>query len=213
MAFYLLEALLKIFRFGWKGYWESGWNRFDFFVLLLSLPVLASPFLDLRQFAVATTLRLGRLFRLFRLLHFIPNRHHLADGVRRALKASIGVFLALGLVNVILAVGATMLFGNLAPEHFGDPATACYSIFKVFTVEGWYEIPELLGERAESPVMATVARLYFILCVSVGGILGLSIANAVFVDEMTMDNTNEIEEKIDALSDRLDEIQRLLEKN
>ena len=47
--------------------------------------------------------------------------------------------------------------------------------------------------------MATFARVYFVLAVSIGGLLGISLANAVFVDEMTLDNNDELEAKIDKL--------------
>ncbi len=199
VLYFLLEAVLKIRRFGWRAYKAKSWNRFDFIILLASLPVLLTPWADLHQFGAVPILRMGRLFRLFRLLRFIPNRDHLVEGVRRALKASVGVFLALFLLNLILAMGATMLFGSLAPEHFGDAFRSFYSIFKVFTVEGWYEIPETLAERAESPTWGLLVRAYFMLAVVLGGLLGFSLANAVFVDEMMMDNNDVLERKIDAL--------------
>jgi len=117
----------------------------------------------------------------------------------------VGVFLALLLVNLILAVMATLLFRDLDPKHFGNPITAGYSIFQVFTVEGWNEIAEGLVDRVENvdgtpsrSIIVTV-RLFFVVAVVVGGILGLSLANAVFVDEMMMDNTDELEAKVDEL--------------
>ena len=39
--------------------------------------------------------------------------------------------------------------------------------------------------------------------VLVGGFLGVALANAVFVDEMTMDNNDELERKIDTLTDEV----------
>jgi voltage-gated sodium channel len=205
VVFFLAEALTKVKREGWTSYWTSGWNRFDFTVVVLSLPALLGPFVDLRQFAFVLILRLGRLFRLFRVLRFIPNLDHLVAGARRALRASVGVFLALLLVNLILAVMATLLFRDLDPKHFGNPITAGYSIFQVFTVEGWNEIAEGLVDRVENgggtpsrSIIVTV-RLFFVVAVVVGGILGLSLANAVFVDEMMMDNTDELEAKVDEL--------------
>ena len=39
-------------------------------------------------------------------------------------------------------------------------------------------------------------RIYFLITVVIGGILGLSLANAVFVDEMTVDNTQKAEEML-----------------
>lgn len=209
VVFFLLESLFKIQRDGWVGYWDNNWNKFDFTVVVLSLPALLGPFLDVSQFAFVLILRLGRLFRLFRVLRFIPNLDHLVNGVRRALRASIGVFLALVLINLILAVMATLLFRDLDPDHFGNPISSGYTIFQVFTVEGWNEIAEGLEERArasgESDPRLLIAgtRLFFVAAVLIGGILGLSLANAVFVDEMMMDNTEGLERKVDALTEEL----------
>lgn len=205
VVFFLVEAWLKVRWQGWPQYWRSSWNRFDLTVVVISMPALLGPFMDLQEFAFVLILRLGRLFRLFRVLRFIPNLDHLVSGVRRALRASIGVFLALLLINLILSVMATLLFRDLDAEHFGNPVTAGYSIFQVFTVEGWNEIAEGLVERATGdPAMdprwvVVTVRLFFAVAVVVGGILGLSLANAVFVDEMMMDNNDVLEAKVDAL--------------
>ena len=212
VVFFLVEALVKIRRDGWPRYWANGWNRFDFTVVVASLPALLGPFFDVSQFAFILILRLGRLFRLFRVLRFIPNLDHLVSGIRRALRASIGVFLALLLINLILAVMATLLFRDLDPEHFGDPITSGYSIFQVFTVEGWNEIAENLEHRAADADSANArlliagTRIFFVAAVLIGGILGLSLANAVFVDEMMMDNTEVLERKVDSL---MEEVRRL----
>lgn len=199
VVFFVVETALKLSRAGWAAYWANGWNRFDLPLVVISSPVLLSPAIDLQWFAFVLVLRLGRLFRLLRLLRFIPNRDHLLAGIRRALKASVGVLLALLLLNFILALGATFLFGRLAPEHFGNPFLSVYSLFRVFTVEGWYELPELIAARAEHPVWVVLARVYFAASVLLGGIVGLSLANAVFVDEMLADNQSALEAKMDQL--------------
>jgi voltage-gated sodium channel len=212
VVFFLVEALVKIRRDGWQRYWANGWNKFDFTVVVVSLPALLGPFFNVSRFAFILILRLGRLFRLFRVLRFIPNLDHLVTGIRRALRASIGVFLALLLINLILAVMATLLFRDLDPEHFGDPISSGYSIFQVFTVEGWNDIAERLEERAagdnptSTKLLVAGTRIFFVAAVLIGGILGLSLANAVFVDEMMMDNTELLERKVDTLTE---EVRRL----
>jgi voltage-gated sodium channel len=207
VVFFLVEAAVKIGADGWSAYWASWWNRFDVTVVVISLPALLAPVLPSQEFAFILVLRLGRLFRLFRVLRFIPNLEHLALGVQRALRASVGVFLALFLIILILAVGATLLFRDVDPDDFGNPIVSAYTIFKVFTVEGWYEIPANLEERARADgriadqrSFAVAVRLFFVGAVFIGGILGLSLANAVFVDEMIMDNTADLERKVDELT-------------
>ncbi|HTM20938.1 MAG TPA: ion transporter [Kofleriaceae bacterium] len=199
VIYFLVEAIGKLALDGVRGYWAVHWNRFDLLVLLLSLPVLAAPRMsEAMAFVGVPVLRLTRLFRLFRLLRFIPEHDRLGAGVVRALKASVGVFLAIMLVNFILAMGAQVLFSEKSPEHFGDPARACYSMFRIFTVEGWNTIPDDIA-ASSSAAWATVAHVYFGFALLVGGILGLSLGNAVFVDQMVADNHDQVESDVQLL--------------
>jgi len=204
VGYFVVEAVLKVSAWGWVRYWESGWNRFDFVVVVASLPVLAGPWLDMEGFRVLLLLRLGRLFRLFRVVRMIPNVQHIAERVRRAMQASVGIFFALALTNFVMALGASLLFGQLAPEYFGDPIVSLYTMFKVFTVEGWYEVPDQLVAGGLGPGMANLTRAYFVAAVLIGGVLGLSLANAVFVDAMVMDNTRDLEGQVRELQDKID---------
>ena len=202
VAFFIIEAILKVGAWGWRDYWVSGWNRLDLLVVVLSLPVLATPWLSQTPFEAVLLLRLGRLFRMFRLMRFIPDRDHLAQGIVRSLKASVGLLVALALVNVVLALGANMLFGEISPDHFGNPVRALYSMFKIFTIEGWYEVPDQMAAGVGG-TMASLIRGYFVVAVLVGGILGVSLANAVFVDQMMLDNTDALEADVAAMRDQI----------
>jgi voltage-gated sodium channel len=201
-VYFVVEVILKVQCFGWQSYWGRGWNKFDFIIVLISAPLLLSPILDTHEFGVILILRVGRLFRFFKLARFIPNQDRLWVGIKRALSASIGFIITLCIYNFILSIGAAYLFADIDPEHFGDPLISIYSMFKVFTVEGWYEIPDVIAANS-TPLMGALARFYFIFTVLTGGIIGLSIANAVFVDEMVMDNTNILEDKVDQLKEDL----------
>lgn len=216
VIFFVFEASWKIYRLGWHGYRAQGWNRFDFLVTVLCLPVLVEPFTSGTHYlSWLPVFRAGRLFRLFRLLRFIPDATGLAQGIVRALKASVGVFLALALVNLIFALSAHFIFGDIAPERFGDPARALYSIFQIFTLEGWNEFPEMIEATIATdnlhPVWLHITRAFFMFAVLVGGILGFSMANAVFIDEMTLDNNRVLEDKVDALASEIQALRALLE--
>ena len=205
IIYFLIEAIIKIKCLG-GSYFSNGWNRYDFAVTVLSIPSLLVLFLPLSEtswFASASVLRAGRLLRFLRLLKFIPNADHLLRGVSRACKASIGVFLALAILNITLALTATMLFGKISPEHFGDPLKSAYSLLKMFTIEGWYEIPDTVADKHPNLWLSTVLRIYAITTVLIGGILGMGLANAIFIDEMTSDNNEKLEEKIDKLQQSL----------
>lgn len=216
MLFFIAEAALKIGRLSLRGYLQSGWNRLDFLVVLGSLPLLAAPFvaIPVEEFAVLLLLRLGRLLRFSRVIRFVPNASDIARGVIRALKASVAVFLVLFVLNLILAMGANLLFGEAeaTQPYFGDPLISFYSLFKVFTIEGWYDIPDQVAQSGAEASVVLSLRLYFVFSVLVGGILGISMANAVFVDEMMADNNRKLEGMVAAMHADLqalrDEVQR-----
>ena len=47
---FLLEMIAKQVCFGAKKYWHDGWNRLDGMLVILSLPSLVVPFLDITTF-------------------------------------------------------------------------------------------------------------------------------------------------------------------
>lgn len=215
VLFFLVEVAFKLRRYRKTGFWQGGWDLFDVIIIGLSLPILLMPFLAIPDLSGVVVLRLGRLFRLFRLMRFIPDSHHIMVGISRALKASVGVILGLILFNLILGLVAAMIFGKEAPELFGDPAITFYSMFKVFTVEGWFEAPETLLTMAafNSPFWQFFIRTFFGLAVVLGGILGFSLVNAVFVDEMVMDNNAKLELKIERLTEEVRLLRANLQEN
>ena len=217
---FLVEAIVKISHYGWKDYWKEGWNKFDFFIVIVSMPALLSPFVALgRSTSFLKILRLGRMVRLLRLMSFIPRMAIIMEGLVRALKASVFVMIALTFLNFILALFTCHFFSEISPEYFADPAISMYSIFKMFTVEGWYEIPDSIAvgfaeEGYENAsILIGASRFYFIIVVLLGGIFGMSLANAVFVDEMTSDNNSAVEDKLDNLEKQIAELKSLLDKN
>ena len=208
---FVLEAIVKIASLGAGPYFKDGWNRFDFIIVILSLPELTHGFFNLGTFgSVILIFRLFRLIRLLRFVKFVPNMIHILAGLRRAFKASVFVFVALFFMNFILAVLSTYMYGKVIPEYFGDPVTSAFTIFQMFTLEGWNEIPQAIADAGFEKWKLFGSRIYFLIVVLSGGILGMSLANAIFVDEMTIDNNRLLEEKIDTLQVKIDELQELL---
>jgi voltage-gated sodium channel len=202
LLYFVAEAILKIRRNSFTNYWKRGWNKLDFIIVLGSSPLLLEPIVggSVQFFSIVLV---GRFLRFLRIMRFVPNSEKIWAGVSRALKASAAVFLTLFVLNIILAMGANALFGDVAPKHFGDPLKSAYTLFKVFTVEGWYEIPEEMAANGEDGGLVNMVRGYFVFAVFTGGILGLSLANAVFVDEMIADNNDRLEKMVTNLREEL----------
>ena len=201
------EAWAKISRTGWKTYWSENWNKFDFLILIVALPTLTAPFFP---HTVATNgilaLRSMRMFKSLRMLRFIPNIHKLLAGIQLASKATLFVFIAFIVFLVTFSILSSTIFGNIAPEYFGNPAISIYSIFRLFSVEGWYELPDAIAAHG-SAGWGFFARVYFSLLMFLGGIIGLSLINSIFVDAMAEDNNDEVLRKLDQIEKQLKEIQ------
>lgn len=209
IVFFMMEAYVKIKLLG-KTYFTNRWNRFDFFLVVVSLPSLLMNFIEIPDASFVLLLRLFRMIRLARFVTFIPNLTKIIEGLGRALKSSVFVLLALFILNFMLAIFTCHFYGTICDELFGNPLRSFYSIFQMFTVEGWNEIPSQVAENLEQPALAWLMRFYFGAVVLIGGIFGMSLANAVFVDEMTVDNNDELEEKIDDLKKDIQELKAML---
>jgi voltage-gated sodium channel len=212
---FAFEAIIKLSVFRPKAYFADKWNLFDFVIVILSLPSLMTfiPFFAAHDYGILKVLRLFRMIRLVKLIRFIPRISMIMAGLGRALKASIFVIIVLAFLNFMFALFTCHFFGEIAPEYFGNPGIAAYSIFQLFTVEGWNEIPSsILSAYPDSYWMAGLTRFYFVIIVLIGGIFGMSLANAIFVDEMTMDNNQGLENKIDGLYEEINELKKILKE-
>jgi voltage-gated sodium channel len=204
-TYFVIEAVLKIRRDGWRGYISVKWNQFDFVIVLISLPSYSMIFFDIPDLSFLLLLRVARVVKFFRFIRFVPNIGQLIDGARRAVRASFFVVIAFFVFNFIIALLSCHLFHDEAPEFFKNPVVSFYSIFKVFTVEGWYEIPDSISENA-TPAFAFFVRAYFMAIVVSGGLFGLSLVNAIFVDEMLRNENDLFETRLDELSVKLDRL-------
>lgn len=214
ILFFLVEAIVKISVWKPKTYFAGFWNRFDFFIVIGSLPVFLEGFINVPDAAgLLVLLRLFRLVRLVRLMRFIPNIEHVMKGLGRALKASVFVLGVLVFFNFLVAIVTCHLYAEVAPQYFGNPLTSIYSVFQLFTLEGWNEIPATIVSNPKVPMSDTgigMTRFYFACVVMLGGVFGMSLANAVFIDEMMMDNNDELEAKVDTLTEEVRELKDML---
>ncbi len=213
-SLFIVELIIKLNECGVKGYFKSGWNRLDFILIILSAPALISLIFNIQVFDISFLLvfRIFRVFKAFRFFKFIPNVGKLLADVKRALNTSL--FILTGFIIYIFIVGTLSfyLFNSSDTEYCTSPMMSLYSTFKIFTIEGWYEIPEQICVNY-SGIVTFLTYFYFIFVVITGGIIGLSLVNSIFVDSMLSDNTDDIEKKIDALDIKLNELIKKLDKN
>lgn len=208
---FVAEMVVKHIELGAKSYWRDGWNRMDGILVIVSLPSLVTPFIDASSvdFSVLLTLRLMRVLRFFRVLHFFPKISQIGAGLKRALRDSGVVLLGFFILLFIFGMINCSLYREVAPQYFATPLDAIYSVFRIFTVEGWYEIPDAIM-AATSPLIGKLSRLYFCFLLGAFGLLGMSFINSVFVDAMVEDNNDDVKYQLDRIERRLEQMEEKL---
>jgi voltage-gated sodium channel len=134
----------------------------------------------------------------------------LIAGVFRAVRSSFLIIFVFVIFNFIFAILSYSFFEEIVPEYFGNPLLSFYTTFKIFTIEGWYEIPDLIAERTNNLSISIFTRIYFISLLFGGGIFGLSLINSIFVESMMSDNNDEVLSKLENLESK---INCLMEEN
>ncbi len=206
---FLVEALVKIRTYKWTNYWGDNWNKFDFIITLVAIPSLLNLFTE-TGLATSTLLSLRslRIFKSFRLFKFIPNINGLLKGISLAMKASLIVTIAFTVLLLIISILSSTLFGKTAPGIFGDPGLSLFTIFRLFTGDGWAEIPTQIAENS-TELMGRLVRILFATLFFLGGILGLSLVNSIFVDAMAGDNNDEVLQKLSELEKKIEDLKKV----
>lgn len=210
---FLIEMFFRLREMGWRGYWSDSWSRFDGTVTLLSSLSLLHFFAFL-GFPISLEslilLRVFRVFRFFRILRFIPAMDSIIRGTKRAIQSSYVIVLAFLVIAFIVSLISCTLYRQTSPEYFENPIRSFYTIFRIFTIEGWYEIPNSIAASCEDGICGAATKIYFTFLLFVGGIIGMSFINSIIVDAMVSDNTEALESKISTLETKIDHLTRLL---
>lgn len=208
---FVIEMVVKHFTYGVKGYWRDGWNVLDGIVTIISLPALLTYFVPtLSDYSFIIAFRALRVFKLFRTARRFPNLREIWTGFKLALRQSAAFLLGYFIIIVVIAMFNSALFCKVAPEYFATPLDGIYAMFQMFTVEGWYEIPNaVVGSLA--PVWMHIVRVYFCILLIGGGIIGMSLINSIFVDALAADNNDDVKAKLSLLEHKLDEMKELLQ--
>ena len=178
---------MKITGLGFKRYFSSGWNWFDFLIVACSLIFLTAPFLS--------SLRLVRVLRLFRMIPAIPALRKIIDSLIRSLPALTGVLGLTLLIFTIYAIIGTAFFKDVLPyEFFGSFHNSLFTLMQVVTFESW-------ASQVARPVIAEIpwAWIYFITFIIVGALVILNLVVAVILSYLGQEEDESRDERLDQL--------------
>lgn len=132
--FFLAEIIVRMIAEGnLKRFFSQGWNVFDFVIVVVSL-------LPIQDSEYALVARLLRLFRVMRLISFIPELRVLVSALFSALPRMGYVALLMFIIFYIYAVVGNLLFAHINPVLWGDLGISLLTLFRVATFEDWTDV-------------------------------------------------------------------------
>lgn len=179
--FFLSEILIRMYSYEKVSqFFTKKWNIFDFIIVLLSL-------IPLELFEAVIIARLLRVFRLLRIISFIPQFRVLIESLAQAVPRVGYVLLFIFIETYIFAAIGSILFGEVDPEHWDNIGISMLTLFKVGTIDGWIEI--MNNTLPSFPN----SWFYYILYIIITGFIFLNMVVGVIIDVMIRQNTDEIE--------------------
>lgn len=195
--FFIIEMIVKIKCLG-KSFFKDKECVFDLLIVVVSsIPLFGLFSLDWIQ-----VMRLTRIFKSLRLFELIPNYKKLLINFRLVIRSCIGILVGLSILIFLLSIILSSLYGSIIPEYFGNPLESIYSVFRLFSIEGWYDIPNAIAD-----IMGYLSKFFLSGIVLVFGIFGMGFVSSMFIDEVTSDNNDEVLQRLSKLEEILKKIQ------
>jgi len=179
-AIFTFELVIKLYAFDFR-FFKSGWNIFDFVIVIFSL---------IPETGVLRVLRSLRILRILRVIRKLPRLRMLVEAVLDSLPSLNWVILMLLLVYYVYALIGTLTFGPSFDDWFGTLGKSMYSLFQIMTLESW-------SMGIARPVIKEFpyAWIYFISFIMIATYTTINIFIAIMVN--TMQNLAAAKEKED----------------
>jgi len=182
--FFVLEISIRMAaedRF--RDFFKKGWNIFDFVIVVVSLIPL-----DDSQYALIA--RMLRLFRVMRLISFIPELRVLVSALITALPRMGYVALLMFIIFYIYAVIGNLLFSNINPQLWGDLGISLLTLFRVATFEDWTDV------MYEAMTVYGLSWIYFISFIFFSAFVFLNMMIGIVVDVLDEEHKKMEAEKL-----------------
>jgi len=165
-----------------RDFFKKGWNVFDFIIVAISLIPL-----DDSEYAMIA--RMLRLFRVMRLISFIPELRVLVSALISALPRMGYVALLMFIIFYIYAVIGNLMYANLNPVLWGDLGVSLLTLFRVATFEDWTDV------MYEAMSLYSLSWIYFITFIFFSAFVFLNMMIGIVVEVL-----DEEHKKMDAES-------------
>ncbi len=173
------------------NFFKSGWNLFDFIIVVITL-------LPLESSGYAAVARLLRIFRVLRLFTARPELKAIIDMLIKAIPSIIDIVILMFIIFYIYAIIGNFFFAELASGLWTDFLVSMLTLFRVLTFEDWTDV------MYEAMEVYPWAWVYFVSFVIIAAFVFFNLFVAVIIGEMQKLNEADMKEEIHADSKKLD---------
>lgn len=211
-VFFVIELSMRFISYEVKReFFKSGWNIFDFIIVAGSL-------IPMDNSETILLARLLRIFRVLRLVSYIPELKVLINTLIRAIPKMGYVALLMFIIFYIYAAFGNMFFADINDDLWGDVSIALLTLFRVATFEDWTDV------MYETMAIYPFSWVYFITFIFLGSFVFLNMMVGIVIDSFSeervksdIDNdvgevseVHHIYEKVDNIERRFDKVESLL---
>ncbi|MDH3354391.1 MAG: ion transporter [Chromatiales bacterium] len=186
-----------------RRFFHNAWNIFDTLIVTISL-------IPIEDSELAFIGRLIRIFRVLRMVSFVPELRMLLNSLIKALPQLGYVVALMFIIFYIYAAVGTTLFNEINPELWSDISISMLTLFRVMTFEDWTDV------MYETMVLYPLSWTYFLSFIFFTAFAFLNMVIGIVVNVINEEHElHRQEERVDELTledlnVKLDELKLLL---
>jgi voltage-gated sodium channel len=210
LGVFVVELVLRFAADGFRPtrFFRSGWNIFDCLVVAVAfIPGVSRN---------GTVLRLVRLLRVARLIKRMHDIGVLFDGMRRAAGPAFSLVALTALLCYLYAIVGVVLFGERAPQYFGNVGEGLLTLFTLLTLEGWntvmYDLRAISAVAVPFSLSFILIGTYIVINLVVGVVI-TSLDEAYRTRAQQEAAKHDVTETIHELRSALDSLETKLEQS
>ncbi|GGD43769.1 hypothetical protein GCM10012288_17650 [Malaciobacter pacificus] len=165
------------------NFFKSGWNVFDFIIVVITL-------LPLESSSFAAIARLMRVFRILRLFTARPELKAIIDMLIKAIPSIIDIVILMFIIFYIYAIIGSFFFVDLPSGLWKDFLISMLTLFRVLTFEDWTDV------MYEAMEVYPWAWVYFVSFVIIAAFVFFNLFVAVIIGEMQKLQEAEMKDEI-----------------
>jgi len=180
LVIFIVEMVLKLIAYRFLGYFKSGWNWFDFIIILTSIASGLSVLSSARILRVFRVFRSLKGLRGFKMVSALKPLQVIIGAIGKSLPGITWTAFLLIIIYYIFSIIGVTQFGEAFPDWFGDIPKAMYTLFQVMTLESW-------SMGISRPVMEvfSYAWVYFVPFVLISSFIMMNVVVGVVVNAIS----------------------------